>query len=260
MPGFSKKPPVKLQIAIIVSGFLLVPLDRAQAPQDASPPPSFEVASIRQTPPGNQENGFWTPPGVGRFTAHSVTLDFLIQMAFGIDANQISGKPKWLDSDLFDVAAKPENGILLSREELRPRLQNLLQQRFHLATHFTTKMVNGYALVPAKGGPKLKPTAGNRFPGFRINIVPGRLEGINWSMPYLATMLQRPAGLPVADETGIVGSYDIKLEFAPDLEDASPLPSLFTALRDTLGLELKAQKIPIQNLVIDHVDQVPTDN
>jgi uncharacterized protein (TIGR03435 family) len=232
----------------------------AQAPQDAPSLPSFEVATIRQTPPGNQENGFWTPPGVGLFTAHSVSLAFLIQIAFGVDGNQISGSPKWLDSDLFDVAAKPENGILLSREELRPRLQNLLQQRFHLATHFDTKMVRGYALVAAQGGPKLKATAGDRLPGFRIYVGPGRLEGINWSMPYLAAMLQKPAGLPVADKTGIAGSYDIKLEFAPDIETDSPLPSLFTALRERLGLELKAQKVSVQILVIDHLDRVPTDN
>jgi uncharacterized protein (TIGR03435 family) len=121
-------------------------------------------------------------------------------------------------------------------------------------------MVSGYALVPAKAGPKLAATRGDRFPGFRINVGPGRLEGINWSMPYLAGMLQRAAGLPVADETGIAGSYDIKLEFAPDLEEPSRLPSLFTAIRETLGLELKAQKIPVANLVIDHVDRTPTDN
>ncbi len=79
-------------------------------------------------------------------------------------------------------------------------------------------------------------------------------------MPYLAGMLQQPAGLSVVDETGIAGSFDIKLEFAPDLEEEWPLPSLFTALRETLGLELKAQKIPVVNLFIDHVDRVPTEN
>jgi uncharacterized protein (TIGR03435 family) len=50
------------------------------------------------------------------------------------------------------------------------------------------------------------------------------------------------------------------LEFAPDIEEVSILPSLFTALREVLGLELKAQKVPVQVLVIDHVDRVPTDN
>jgi uncharacterized protein (TIGR03435 family) len=189
-----------------------------------------------------------------------VSLDFLIQMAFGVDSDQIAGKPSWLGSDFFDVVAKPESGVSLTREELRPRLQNLLQQRFHLATHYETKMVRSYALVTAKGGPKLTAIAGNRFPGYRVHVGPGRIEGINWSMANLAATLQKPAGLPVADETGVAGSLDIKLEFAPDIEEASAMPSLFTALRETLGLELKAQRIPVQVLVIDHIDRVPTDN
>ena len=232
----------------------------AQAPHDAAPLPSFEVATIRLTPPASQGNGVWSPPGVGRFTATSVSLAFLTQMAFGVDGNQIEGKPKWFDSDFYDLGAKPENGISLTREQLRPRLQNLLQERFHLTTHFDTKMVRGYALVAERGGPKLKPTANEQFLGFRIYVGPGRLDGLNWSMPYLATMLQRPAGLPVADQTGIKGNYDLKLEFAPDIEESSTLPSLFTALRETLGLELKPQQIPVEILVIDHVDRVPTEN
>ena len=260
MLSFRKGPFVKWFIAMQVVSFLVASGGAAQVPHNAAPLPSFEVATIRQTPPSRQENGVWSPPGVGRFTATSVSLDFLVQMAFGVDGNQISGSPKWLGSDFYDVVAKPEAGVPLSREGLRPRLQNLLQQRFHLATHFETKMVHGYAVVAAKGGPNLKASASDRPPGYRVYVGPGRLEGINWSLPYLATMLQRPAGLPVVDETGVAGSYDIKLEFAPDIEEASTLPSLFTALREVLGLELKAQKVPVQVLVIDHVDRVPTDN
>ena len=85
-------------------------------------------------------------------------------------------------------------------------------------------------------------------------------------MPFLATILERVTGLKVADETGLSGGYDIKLEFAPEPGSApeigqdSPLPSLFTALRETLGLELKARQIPVQFLVIDHIDRVPVAN
>ena len=133
-------------------------------------------------------------------------------MAWGVEANQLSGKPSWLDSDFYDIEAKPEEGIKLSPDELKPRLQNLLAERFHLATHFETKMVRGYALVVAKGGPKLQPTKGDHFPGWRINTSAGHLEGLNWSMPFLAKMLQHATKLPVADETSIAGNYDIKLD------------------------------------------------
>jgi uncharacterized protein (TIGR03435 family) len=232
----------------------------AQSQPGAPAQLSFEAATIKPTAPAERGNGGWSPPGIGRFWAKSVSVQFLVQMAYGVEADQIFGKPSWLDSDFYDVEAKPEEGIKLSRDELKPRLQNLLAERFHLAAHYEMKMVRGYALIVAKGGPKLQATKGDHFPGFRINTGAGHLEGSNWSMPYLATMLQRVTSLPVADRTGIAGSYDIKLEFAPDIEQDSTLPSVFTTLRETLGLELKAQQIPMQVLVIDHIDRVPAAN
>lgn len=221
---------------------------------------SFEVATIRETPPNDPGESSWSPPGVGRFEASHVTMGFLIHMAFDIDENEIAGKPKWFDSKFYDVAAKPEDGIRLTRKELQPMLQSLLQQRFHLATHFETRMERGYALEVAKGGPKLQATAGGKPPGYRVFVAPGDLEGVNWSMSWLAAMLQQVMGEPVMDQTGLAGSYDINLHFAPDVESESPLPSVFTAVKESLGLELKARRVPVQWLVIDHVDEAPTPN
>jgi uncharacterized protein (TIGR03435 family) len=245
---------------LLMLGWMATPLSVAQSQAVVAPHSSFEVATIRQTAPGCEDEAFWSPPGVGKFNAKCVSLVFLIQTAYGVDNNQISGKPNWLESEHYDVAAKPEVGIALTREQLKPMLQDLLQQRFHLQIHRETKMVRGYALVVAKSELKLKPTKGDQWPGFRVNVGPGKLEGINWSMPYLAAMLTHPAGLPVVDKTGIAGSYDIKLDFAPDLGTDSSLPSLFSALQDTLGLKLQAQQIPVNMLVIDHVERVPTEN
>lgn len=240
--------------------FFVLPLASAQAPPAAAPHPSFEAATIKPAASADPANGYWSRPGVGRFFAHSLSVEYLIQLAYDVEADQIAGKPTWLDSDFYDVDAKPEEGIKLSRDELKPRLQNLLAERFHLATHYETKMVRGYALVVAKGGAKLQPTKGDHFPGFRLTTSPGHLEGLNWSMPYLAEMLQHATNIPVADQTGIDGSYDIKLRFAPDMDQGSALPSLFTALRETLGLELKRQQVSIQVLVIDHIDRTPVAN
>jgi uncharacterized protein (TIGR03435 family) len=79
-------------------------------------------------------------------------------------------------------------------------------------------------------------------------------------MPFLASTLQHPAGLPVIDQTGLTGAYDIKLYFAEDQDMESSLPSLFTALHESLGLELKSGKVSIPILVIDHLDRSPTEN
>jgi uncharacterized protein (TIGR03435 family) len=231
-----------------------------QAPEAAIQLPAFEVATIRQTPPSARGDAVWSPPGNGKFMATNVSLAFLIKMAFEVDDNQILEKPSWLESELYDVVAKAESDVPLTRAQLRPRLQHLLQQRFHLVTHRETRMVHGYALVVAKGGAKLKPTKGDHWPGFRVHVGAGELNGLNWSMPTLAAMLRAPAGLPVIDKTGIAGSYDIKLDFAPDLEADSSLPSLFTALQETLGLKLESQKVPVEMLMIDHVERVPSEN
>lgn len=221
---------------------------------------SFEIATVRQTPPDRRGDTVWSPPGIGRFEANSASLTFLIHLAFGVNEDQIADKPKWIDSERYDLVAKPESGIALSREELKPLLEDLLRQRFHLEAHYETRDAPGYLLLVAKGGPKLEKTRSDKPPGYRLFVGPGKLKGLNWSMAYLATMLQTPAGLPVVDKTGITGSYDIDMQFAPDLSTDSPLPSLFTALREKLGLELKSQRIPVQFLVIDHVDRVPTED
>ena len=235
-------------------------LSHAQSSADSTQRPSFEVATIRQTTPGNRGNGVWSPPGIGEFRAKSVSLSFLIQMAFDIGENQISKEPAWLESEFYDVVAKPEAGIVLTRDQLRPLLQDLLQQRFGLVTHRETKMARGYALVVAKGGTKLRPTKADRPPGYRVYVGPGRLEGLNWSMPYLAKMLTPRVGLPVIDKTAVAGNYDVTRDFAPDLETDSALPSIFTALQESLGLRLSAQKVPIEMLAIDRADRIPTAN
>jgi uncharacterized protein (TIGR03435 family) len=222
--------------------------------------PSFEVASVRPSE-GSELDGSWSPPGTGKFTAHGLSLQWLIVLAYGIDANQIFNKPTWLDTAHFDVVAKPSGNIALSREELRPLLQSLLQERFHLVTHTETRQMPGYALMVAKEGPKLEPTKGSKFPGYRVSVTDKQLNGLNWSMPYLATMLQHPAGRPVVDKTGISGSYDIKLDFASNVSTTDDgLPSVFTAIQKTLGLKLEPQNVPVEFLVIDHVDRSPTEN
>ncbi|MGP8258408.1 MAG: TIGR03435 family protein [Acidobacteriaceae bacterium] len=223
--------------------------------------PTFEVANVRPAPPGaNPKTGSWSIPSVGRFTANHLSLSLLIQLAYDIDSSQIANQPGWLDTNLYDIAAKPEDGIHLTREELRPRLQDLLQQRFHLVAHSETRSISGYALVVAKGGPHLTPTKADHFPGYRINVSSGHMRGDNWSMPQLAKYLTPAAGFPVVDQTGITGSYDIDFSYNPKPFTNSSLPPLDVALKQATGLLLKPQKVPVETLVIDSVDKVPTEN
>ncbi len=222
--------------------------------------PAFEVATVKPNPQGIASQGQWSQANTGKFTASSVTMTLLLQLAYGIDKSQIANKPGWCETDLFDVNAKPEEGIKLSREELKPRLQTLLQQRFHLQAHFETRQQKGYALIVAKGGPKLTPTKAETTPGWRTSVSPGSVAGKNWTMAFLAMQLTPDAGMPVVDRTGLTGSYDIAFVYAADPEKDATKPSLFTAIRDSLGLQLDSQKVPVETLIIDHLDRTPTEN
>jgi len=128
---------LRLALLLLLSCTLVAYVNRATA---QAPRPTFEVATVKPSPPGADPNtGSWSIPGNGRFTATHVSLALLIQLAYGIDKSQIFNKPDWLETNLYDIAAKPEDGVQLTREELKPRLQSLLCQRFQLNAHTETR-------------------------------------------------------------------------------------------------------------------------
>jgi uncharacterized protein (TIGR03435 family) len=126
-----------------------------------SPSPAFEVASVRRTPPASLGNTSVGPWGTATYTITNAGLYLLVEQAYGISEGQISGIDK-LGSEHYDISAKAEEGVKLTPELLRPRLQRLLAERFKLEVHRDSKDVDGYALVVAKGGPKLKPAGKQR--------------------------------------------------------------------------------------------------
>ncbi len=185
-------------------------------------------------------------------------MKLLIEMAFGINDYQISGKDLgWLDSESYDVEAKSEGDVGLSYEQLRLPLQQLLAQRFKMVVHHEQKDIRGYALTVAKNGPKLQSSKEPMTTGY---ILRDGLRSPSISMRTFAAMLASPIRQPVVDKTGVTGNYDIKLSFAPDGSTDSPLPSIFTALQEQLGLKLEPQKVPVEMLVIDHLEKVPSEN
>jgi uncharacterized protein (TIGR03435 family) len=234
----------------------LFSLSRAAAQTQAA---TFEVATVKVAPPDVDPNeGYWSYPGTGRFTAVHLSLARLIALAYDIDMSQIAAQPKWLDSNLYDIEAKSETGIRLTSEELRPRLQALLEQRFHLMTHIETRLVQGYALEIDKGGEHLIPTKGALFPGYTIDISRGQMRGKDWSMPQLAKYLTNAAHFPVVDQTGLTGSYDVAFSYEPRPNADGTLPPLDVALKQATGILLKREKVRVETVVIDSVDRVPT--
>lgn len=219
--------------------------------------PSFEVASVRLSPPNNDDLTFISPSGLSTFTARSVTLEVLLGITFAVSSDQIAGAPDWLHSQEYDVEAKVEDGMKLSHSQMRPLLQQLLDERFHLKFHREIRNQKGAALEIARDRPKLPPA--DESSG-QAQILPDQLRCPNCSLGILAGLLALVIGRPVIDKTGMSGNYDFKLSYAPDKATDSPLPSIYSALQEQLGLKLVRQNVPVEMLVIDHINRVPTEN
>jgi uncharacterized protein (TIGR03435 family) len=219
--------------------------------------PSFEVASLRLSAPGSDGMTSIGPWGTPRFVAKNVRLPLLIQIAYKVEDSQIDRRPSWSDATAYDVTAKSEGDTGLTPDIARPMIRQLLEERLHLVVHRETRMVKGFALVVGKRGWKQQKTAGKDG---MVYILRDGIRGPSVSLSTFAKMLSRPLGAPVVDKTGIEGNYEIDLKYAPKEDPSSELPSLVTALEEQMGLRLEPEMIPVEFVVIDHLDKVPVEN
>jgi uncharacterized protein (TIGR03435 family) len=241
----------------------------AQAPV---PKPIFEVASVRPGAPLSERaaTGIRGGPGTdspGQITCRWVAVLNLLVRAYGVKSFQIQGLPDWannVNSDRYDIVAKVPPGTTLEQANLM--LQNLLVERFGLVVHQGTSQGETYELTVAKGGSKLKASADpSAEPSLRV--VGGRvLTATNEPLSALIPTLESWRHL-VVDRTGLTGKYDFSMPFifppgnADDgTSDADPSSALNSILQSELGLKLERKKGPVNILVIDHLDKVPTPN
>jgi uncharacterized protein (TIGR03435 family) len=220
----------------------------------------FEVVSFRLAPKERGNGWGFSSPGEVRFSATNASLKLLIQKAYGVEESQIMNAPSWVDTQRYDITAIPPDGFNpFTDVELRPLLQKMLADRLHLSIHKATQERRGYTLVLAKGAMKLKP--GGAAPAAGKNVfVSGSIGSDAMSMQTLTVLLTLKLGVPVIDKTALLGNYQVELMFAPDSLLDSPLPSIFTALQEQLGLKLDPQKVMADVVVVDHVDRIPTEN
>jgi bla regulator protein BlaR1 len=259
----------------------------------------YEVASIKPNKSANNMvRLMFLPDGL---SVTNGTLQMLIKDAYRIEDHQISGGPSWLNSEHYDINAKMDSS---TADELRKlgedermverqrMLQALLADRFKLTLHRENKELPIYALVVAKGGPKLQEAKpGDTYPnGIKgpdgHAAGPGMMfmgkEGLTVQgipIAVLVRHLSRQLGRTVVDKTGLTGKYDFTMKWTPD-ERQTPMfkgtegnqpgtggtsapessgPSIFTAIQEQLGLKLESQKGPVEILVIDYVER-PSEN
>ena len=221
--------------------------------------PAFEVAAI--TPVAEKDRGTTDMGqyGLSHFNMKGVSLSLLLSFSFQVLPGNFIAAPPGLEDAVFNVQVESADGTALTYETLKPRMQQLLEQRFCLKVHTGTKQASGYVLVIAKGGPKVTPagTPGEPSSGY---ITEHEISGTNIDMSALASMLASPAGRPVQDQTGLQGKYTIKIKFVSAADAESTMPSIFTVLKEQAGLELKPAQVPVQTLTIEHLNLTPTEN
>jgi uncharacterized protein (TIGR03435 family) len=232
----------------------------------------------------------------GRFWTQNIPLRNIIMFAYDAKStSQISGYPDWVATTHYDIEAKEDDATVAALgkltqdqyvKQVKLMVQALLADRFQLKVSREVKEIPVYALVIAKGGPKLTesvappssstpPSPGTKpgGSGFRSNR-PGEIDAINATLDAFADMLlskmPETEGRVVVNKTGLTGNYDFKLKWTPERaapgggepgsagsppagEDTGP--GLFTALEEELGLKLESQKGSVEGLVVDHIER-----
>ncbi len=225
----------------------------------------------------------------------------LISFAYRLPDNpsvRLTGVPDWIRGDrrtmagFYDIEATgklPAGLTVEAREDrIRAMVQTLLEDRFKLAIRRQKKQMPVYALVLAKGGPKLQkadvdekdcPETTAAPTGPAVGAPPvchvingGRGRGIHaWAvnMADLAGFVENWTDRPLLDKTGLKGLYKIEttgwlpMDAAPapapgakaeDGTDMADVPTVYQMF-ERLGLKMEAQTGNADVYVIDHIEK-----
>lgn len=259
---------------------------------------TFTAASVKpsQLPPAGagRQGGFAPLNEPGRLRFPAVTLKTLLMFAYDVKDFQIVG-PSWLGDERFAVEATMPADT--TQDQTRIMLRNLIADRFKAEIHRGTKSLPIYSLVIAKSGLKIPntrsprpkqsgdanfatdgfPLAPPEFTGVITFVINGqaKITAQKATMRELAAELERRLGIPVRDETQLTDKFDFALKFSPEGmkgPDGRPLPEttaddapepqsdIFSALQSDIGIKLESKKGPVDVIVTDHAEKVPTDN
>lgn len=230
--------------------------------QTSTNPFAFEIASIKKGDPSRDES---ISRVSDRLAMVNVPVEKMILWAYHLSGDRLLAQPGWITSARYNVLAKAPAGELPAGR-VNLMMQSLLAERFKLAAHWEARDGARYSLRVDRSGPKVRFTPAGDGPApqnpFRMTR-PGSLAGSAVTTAMLATVLSDQVGRFVADETKLDGVFDFTLDWTPDSAtqppDGPPGLSLFTAIREQLGLTLEANRGPVDVLVIDHIER-PTED
>jgi uncharacterized protein (TIGR03435 family) len=248
-----------LSLIIVVSSFMW-----ARQPPARPETASFELTSVKPNNSGQGGGSNQNQPN-GSFTGTNVTLRPFIARAFEVRVFQVTGGPRWIDVDRFDIVGRGAEGTPTA---MRPAmLRRLLTERFKLVTRSETRDQPVYLLQLARPDGRLGPQLKRSFAGDGGGSMSGGAGTITTSgtpMDSIAAALANYAVTRfVINRTGLEGRFDAELRFAPEgfgpaaANRPDDPPSIFTAVEEQLGLKLEAARGPVPFVVIDSI-QRPT--
>lgn len=233
----------------------------------AAQEPRFEVASIRPyRAPDDVMFAIDFHEG-GRLTAIG-TLPLLIRAAYRLQEFELDGASGWMRDERFAIDARA--AATVSDDELRLMLRALLEQRFALTLRQDARDMPIYALRVA-AAERLKPASETCGPhACSIRFAPGALSARGVTMASLAGELSMWVDRPVIDRSAANGKFDVELEWMPDSLPQAPVgiaspdaparrlaapPSIFTAVREQLGLSLQPERGDVDVFVIESAER-----
>jgi bla regulator protein blaR1 len=278
-------------ISLAMLSLPMIPI-HGQILHASGPLPSFEVATIKPwqrppAPPPPPEGSApvkvmkispGRPGGQSTDRVHMILpVMILIESAYNLppDSKRVVGGPDWLRQDIqYEIQAKIEDSLFAAMQKMTPAQQreqvdlmqqSLLADRFKLKVHFETREMPVYALVVAKGGPKLTPAKDGEPTrlGMLNNEQGAEMVATSVTLDQLVhAPFFKPGGREVVDQTGLKGAYDFTLKSGSEQisaiqpeQEGRDEPSLFTAIQEQLGLKLVPSKAQVEVIVIDHVEQ-----
>jgi bla regulator protein BlaR1 len=222
--------------------------------------PKFEVVSIKPYTANTMMTGIrMTPDGVN---ITGIPLNMMVREAFGVSGDRVLNEPDWVKSERYDIAAKVNAADVSALEKLEPEqrwamMLPVLEDRCGLKFHHETRTLEVYALVAAKGGPKLKlsesatedtpvkplaqsaavapppshPSGSDGVSDKKMGQFFMRMSTRGMSMNAhgvpvagLIRLLSMQLGSTVVDKTDLTGKYDFTLSWVPERAPSGMAP------------------------------------
>lgn len=286
-----------MHVRIVGPLSLVILASLAVGVQGALQDTAFDGATVR---PNNSvgQGGSISGPNRSPVRISNIPLATIVLEAFQLPQHRVFGLPDWTRSARFDIAAIFPDGVE-SAQAYRPMLQRLLADRFMLRSRRETRELPTYRLSLAHPDGRLGPQmmrsdvdcvrwfaekrpqvgAGGKSPvtpdGTRfacaLNSQRNWMSGHSQPVSSLVQRLKGVLAAEVVDATGLTGTFDLDLAWAPDAELAAssggllanPVAadngSIFTAIREQLGLKLDHTRAPLEVLVIDQIERPTPD-